>query len=109
GAGRPAATACPPGLAPAGGERRGALAPGGAGAHRVEPHVLPADLTASGAVAALVAEIERRELTVGWLVNNAGFGTVGRFHTMPVERELNEIMLNVEALVELTGRLVPAM
>src|SRR5215813_6719559 len=78
-------------------ERLEALASELAAAHHVETHVLPADLTASGAVAALVPEIERRELTVGWLVNNAGFGTVGRFHTMPVERELNEIMLNVEA------------
>jgi short-subunit dehydrogenase len=28
---------------------------------------------------------------------------------MPVERELEEITLNVEALVELTGRLLPPM
>ena len=78
-------------------------------AHGVEVDVLPADLTAPGAVAALVTELDRRGLDVDWLVNNAGFGTVGQFHTMPVERELDEITLNVEALVELTGRLVPAM
>jgi short-subunit dehydrogenase len=90
-------------------ERLETLASELAAAHHVETHVLPADLTAPGAIAALVSEIERRELTVGWLVNNAGFGTVGPFHTMPVERELDEIALNVEALVELTGRLLPAM
>jgi short-subunit dehydrogenase len=71
--------------------------------------VLPADLAKPGTVATLAEEVERRGLTVGWLVNNAGFGTVGLFHTLPLERELEEIAVNVEALVELTGRLVPAM
>src|SRR5207244_12534281 len=51
----------------------------------------------------------KRALTVDWLVNNAGFGTLGRFDQLPVERELEEIRLNVEALVELTNRCLPAM
>ena len=46
---------------------------------------------------------------VDWLVNNAGFGTGGRFDELPVERELEEIRLNVSAPVELTGRLLPGM
>src|SRR5882724_3675915 len=77
--------------------------------HRVGAHVIPADLTKPGAVPALLAEIERRGLAVDWLVNNAGFGTAGRFDQLPVERELEEIRLNVEALVELTGRCLPGM
>src|SRR5262249_1669734 len=40
---------------------------------------IAADLGAPGAPAALVEEIERRGLEVDWLVNNAGFGTAGRF------------------------------
>lgn len=90
-------------------ERLEALAAALRSAHGVEVDVLPADLTRADAVAALALEIDRRGLDVDWLVNNAGFGTVGLFHTMPVERELDEIALNVEALVELTGRLLPAM
>ena len=78
-------------------------------AHGVATDVVPGDLTRPGAVAALVAEVERRGLVVDWLVNNAGFGTLGRFDTLPVERELEEIRLNVEALVELCGRCVPGM
>ena len=78
-------------------------------AHRIEVHVLPSDLTKPGAVAALVDDVAARGLDVDWLVNNAGFGTVGLFHAMPVERELEEITLNVEVLVELTGRLLPPM
>ncbi|HEV7732334.1 MAG TPA: SDR family oxidoreductase [Candidatus Binatia bacterium] len=79
------------------------------GAHKVEAHVIAADLVQPGATAALADEVERRGLVVDWLVNNAGFGTVGRFHELPIARELEEIALNVEALVELTGRFVPGM
>jgi hypothetical protein len=64
---------------------------------------------APGAVAGLAREVEQRGLTVEWLVNNAGFGTFGAFHELPVERELDEIRLNVEALVEATGRFLPGM
>jgi short-subunit dehydrogenase len=77
--------------------------------HRIEAHVFPADLTRPGAVRALVDEVGARGLVVDWLVNNAGFGTFGKFHELPVARELEEIRLNVEALVELTGRFVPGM
>jgi len=91
------------------GDRLEALAAELRAAHRIEAHVFPADLTKPGAVAALVDDVAARGLDVDWLVNNAGFGTVGLFHAMPVERELEEITLNVEALVELTGRLLPPM
>jgi short-subunit dehydrogenase len=77
--------------------------------HGIGAHVFPTDLTASGAVRALVDDVTAQGLTVDWLVNNAGFGTFGRFQDLPVERELEEIRLNVEALVELTGRFVPGM
>jgi len=70
--------------------------------HRVDVHALPADLTAPGAIAALVDEVGRRGLTVDWLVNNAGFGTFGAFHTLDLDGELREIQLNVVALVRLT-------
>jgi len=77
--------------------------------HGVTAHVLAKDLTAPGAIGALLADLGRRGLTVDWLVNNAGFGTAGRFDQLPIERELDEVRLNVEALVELTGRCLPGM
>ena len=77
--------------------------------HGIRAHVIAEDLLRPGAVQAVVDEVARRELTVDWLVNNAGFGTVGRFDTVPVERELDEIRLNVGVLVELTGRFLPGM
>jgi short-subunit dehydrogenase len=77
--------------------------------HGVTAHVIAKDLIQGGAGRELVEEVGRRGLTVDWLVNNAGFGTLGRFDTLPIERELEEIRLNVEALVELSGRCLPAM
>ena len=76
---------------------------------KVSAHAISSDLIAPGAPAELVAEVERRGLTVDWLVNNAGFGTVGRYYKLPVERELEELRLNVGVLMELTRRFLPAM
>jgi uncharacterized protein len=77
--------------------------------HGIGAHVIARDITRAGAVSEVLHEVERQGLVVDWLVNNAGFGTYGRFDQLPVERELEEIRLNVEALVELTGRCVPGM
>jgi uncharacterized protein len=64
----------------------------------VNAEVLAADLTD----AAQLATVEARARTVDLLVNNAGFGTFGTFHTLDVDTELREINLNVMALVALT-------
>jgi len=77
--------------------------------HGVRAHVMAQDLVQPGAAEALLATLEGQGLAVDWLVNNAGFGTVGCFADLPVERELEEIRLNVEVLVELTGRCLPGM
>jgi short-subunit dehydrogenase len=78
-------------------------------AHGTDVQVITTDLTKPGAGEALQAEVQRRGIVVDWLVNNAGFGTHGRFAELPVAKELEEIQLNVSALVELTGRFLPGM
>ncbi len=78
-------------------------------AHGVDAHVLAVDLAKPEGPAAVAREATSRGLAVDWLVNNAGFGTNGRFDRLPLEGELEEIRLNVEALVALTGLFVPAM
>jgi len=76
---------------------------------KVRVEVIAADLARPEAPRELVAELEHRGLEVEWLVNNAGFGTGGRFDRLPLARELEEIRVNVRAPVELAGRLMPAM
>jgi uncharacterized protein len=46
---------------------------------------------------------------IGYLVNNAGFGTNGRFDSLPLAREIEEIDLNITSLVALTRICLPAM
>jgi short-subunit dehydrogenase len=68
----------------------------------VEVEVLPADLETSEGVATVEARLGDPDRPIELLVNNAGFGTHGAFHELPVDRELGEVRLNVLALVQLT-------
>ena len=77
--------------------------------HHVPVTVISNDLGRPESPAALVEELDRRGIEIEWLVNNAGFGTMGAFHHLPVERELEEIRVNVRAPVALSGLLLPAM
>jgi short-subunit dehydrogenase len=81
-------------------ERLEALATRLASERPIEARTLPADLTDADALARV--ERELRERPPDLLVNNAGFGTVGRFAELDVEAEEREVRLNVIALVRLT-------
>jgi len=78
-------------------------------AHGVQTFTIAVDLIRPEGPPSVVMELDRRGLEVEWLVNNAGFGTMGRIDHLPVERELDQIRLNVEALVALTGAFLPGM
>ncbi|MFJ5263769.1 SDR family NAD(P)-dependent oxidoreductase [Streptomyces sp. NPDC088387] len=75
----------------------------------VQAHVLPQDLAEPDAAARVAETLAARGLTVDLLVNNAGFGTCGRFEEIDPRREHDEIMVNVVALVDLTHALLPGM
>src|SRR5690242_8548765 len=68
--------------------------------YSVDVDVMPLDLADAGARDKL-AERLRTEPIAG-LCNSAGFGTSGMFHTLPVERESEQVTLNALALMELT-------
>ena len=72
-------------------------------------HILVADLARAGAAASLIAEIEAEGLSVGCLINNAGFGLAGKFAVRPLDRFGEMIDLNVRTLVELCHIVLPAM
>ena len=66
------------------------------------------DLSQPDSPARLFDEAQKRDLEIDFLINNAGFGSMGEFAKLDLQRELNMIDLNVRALVELTHRfLVP--
>jgi uncharacterized protein len=57
----------------------------------------------------LTAKVAQLGLHVDVLVNNAGFGTHGRFSEIDPAREAQEVRLNCEALVTLTHAFLPGM
>ena len=78
-------------------------------AHEVTAETLPADLVTADGLAAVDARLRATDRPVDLLVNNAGFGTFGRFAELDVAREVEEIELNVVALVRLTSAALAAM
>ena len=71
--------------------------------------VLVSDLTEPAGVAAVEARLRDEGRPVDLLVNNAGFGTTGRFWELPVDEEEREIALNVVALTRLSSAALPGM
>lgn len=69
---------------------------------KVAVEVLPADLTVGEELAVVEARLVDSTKPIGLLVNNAGFGTFGKFAELPIEAEEREIRLNVVALVRLS-------
>jgi short-subunit dehydrogenase len=67
------------------------------------------DLSEPDAPARLFAETQTRELEIDFLINNAGFGSMGDFTTLDLDRALNMIDLNIRALVDLTNRFLAPM
>lgn len=70
---------------------------------------LPLDLTAPEAGDAVEAFLAEHGLHCHVLVNNAGFGLMGRAAEAPRERLVALVDLNVRSLVDLTLRLLPGM
>jgi short-subunit dehydrogenase len=77
--------------------------------HGVRAEVIAADLGQEQAIQLIQREVELRNLTIDLLVNNAGFGTYGPFETLSPEREHQEVMVNIAAMVALTHAFVPLM
>jgi short-subunit dehydrogenase len=77
--------------------------------HRITAHYVALDLTAHEADKTLFAETERHGFEIDWLINNAGFGSMGDFAELDLERELEMISLNIMALVALTHRYLEKM
>jgi short-subunit dehydrogenase len=67
------------------------------------------DLSKPESPARLFEEAAKRGTTVDMLINNAGFGSMGDFATLDLERELNMIDLNIKSLLELTYRFLAPM
>jgi short-subunit dehydrogenase len=77
--------------------------------HDITAHYVAVDLIDYQADLRLFEETEKHGMEVEWLINNAGFGSMGDFAKLDLERELDMIGLNIMALVALTHRYLQRM
>jgi short-subunit dehydrogenase len=77
--------------------------------HGVEAEVIACDLSEVEERDRLTQELRGSGRAVEVLVNNAGFGHQADFATSPTERMVGMVRINVEAVVDLTGRFLPGM
>lgn len=76
-------------------------------AHRIVADVLEADLAQAEGVARVEERVRAEPFDL--VVNNAGFGTYGPFIELPLEREVEELDVNVRALLRLSHAALRAM
>ena len=77
--------------------------------HQITAHYVALDLTEFEADKKLFEETQKHGFEIEWLINNAGFGSMGDFAELDLERELEMITLNIMALVALTHRYLEIM
>jgi uncharacterized protein len=78
-------------------------------AHGVTIKTIALDLAEPPAPKFLFDQLQREGIAVDILINNAGFGALGKFATMPDEQILGQISLNITALTQLTKLFLPPM
>lgn len=75
----------------------------------VQVYPLAKDLSSVNAPQEIVDWLQKKQLHIDTLINNAGFGAYGPFIETQMEMELEMIQVNIMALTQLTKLLVPAM
>ncbi|MGB7326670.1 MAG: SDR family oxidoreductase [Rubripirellula sp.] len=75
----------------------------------VNATVVAMDLAKFDGVDDLCNQLENRSIQVDTLVNNAGFGALGKFADLSADRQTDMLMVNVVALTRLTRMLLPEM
>lgn len=90
-------------------ERLEAIGSAIAESYGIRCECIQADLAAEGAADALFAEVEKREVRVDYLVNNAGVGLSGPFAGQDFERVASMMRLNMDCLTRLTYLYLPGM
>jgi short-subunit dehydrogenase len=77
--------------------------------YTVDVHVIAKDLSQQHAPQEIYQELKKRELTVDYLINNAGFSQQGYYHEIDWQVSESIIMVNVMAVASLCRLLLPDM
>jgi hypothetical protein len=70
--------------------------------HKSQVIVIVKDLTDKNAPKEIYDELKAANIEIDYLINNAGFGGIGRFDERDLQHDLNMIQLNISALTALT-------
>lgn len=74
---------------------------------KTQVRVIVKDLTDNNAATEIYKEIKDDKIEIDYLINNAGFGGVGKFHEREWQQDLDMINLNIIALTALTRLFLP--
>lgn len=77
--------------------------------HGIEAVVLPKDLAKPAAPQEIFDQLNSQGTVVDVVANNAGFGAVGSVASLPLERQIDMVQVNVAALTHLTRLFLPGM
>lgn len=70
--------------------------------YKTKVYVIAKDLSAPDAAQEVYNEVKGRNLTIDYLINNAGFGDFGMFTDTDWQKEAQMIQLNITALTQFT-------
>jgi len=73
----------------------------------IKVYTIVKNLTESTAAEEIYQEITNQNIQIDYLINNAGFGGIGKFHERPWEKDWAMIQVNVLALTALTRYFLP--
>lgn len=71
--------------------------------YKVNVEVISKDLTDVNATQEIYDEVKKLGIEIDILINNAGFGGLGKFNERPLQNDLSMINLNIVALTSLTS------
>ncbi|MFD1292893.1 SDR family NAD(P)-dependent oxidoreductase [Lutibacter holmesii] len=75
--------------------------------YKVTVLIIVKDLSNLSAPKEIYNEVKQQGVQINYLINNAGFGALGKFHEMDLDRQISMINLNVTALTTLTHLFLP--
>ncbi|MBO9130557.1 SDR family oxidoreductase [Bacillus sp. 165] len=78
-------------------------------AYNVHVTIISKDISDQEAVKEIYEEVQKKGITIDYLVNNAGFGLFGEFVNTDINAELNMIDLNIKTVTHFTKLFLPHM
>lgn len=77
--------------------------------YSIDAEVIASDLSKPTAAYELYEQCQQKQISIDYLVNNAGFGLYGEFLNTDLQKEIDMIEVNIKSLMVLTKLFLPHM